>query len=126
MRAQKFKPIQAAQLSKLLHDKLLRRVDSVDASSCLNIVYGRTSKYLNTLTVKLYYASTGEELLDAMFLTESGLGYFPSDPRSNDYYVYTARRYLGHWAQGGFVIQRYYSTADININSNLRWVRPTL
>jgi len=71
-------------------------------------------------------ASNGEELLTQVFMKESGIGHFPNDPKDNDYFVYTARRYFGNAMTGGFVIQRYYSTKERNINGNLRLVQPTL
>jgi len=74
-------------------------------------------------------ASNGEELLTQIFMRESGFGYFPNDPKDNDYFVYTARRYFGDWTHGGFVIQRYYNDSIKHLrgnNSNLRLVYPTL
>lgn len=71
-------------------------------------------------------AGNGEELLTQVFMKESGLGHFPNDPKDNDYFVYTARRYFGSWTHSGFVIQRWYSTPDRDINGNKRWVQPTL
>lgn len=78
------------------------------------------------IPLEVVEASNGEELLTQVFMRESGFGHFPNDPKDNDYFVYTARRYFGNSMAGGFVIQRWYSTEERDINGNLRLVQPTL